>query len=195
MKSFLRLFIVAALSLSASFVFAQEYVLKPEQSSIQFVSVKNNTVPETHNFKQFTGKINAQGEASVVIQIASLETHIEIRNERMRDMLFHTAKMPTAEISVKIPQDVLAKVAAGDVLTQAFDVKVTMHQHEKKYATELRAVALKNGEIQVTTVAPLIINAADFGLDGGIEALREIAKLSNISLLVPVTATLVYQVK
>ncbi|OQX14641.1 MAG: hypothetical protein BWK73_09005 [Thiothrix lacustris] len=41
--------------------------------------------------------------------------------------------------------------------------------------------------MQVTTVAPIVLNAADFDLAAGLTALREIAGLTSISNAVPVT--------
>ncbi|WP_308873603.1 hypothetical protein [Thiothrix subterranea] len=41
--------------------------------------------------------------------------------------------------------------------------------------------------MQVTTVAPIVLNAADFDLAAGVTALREIAELPSISNAVPVT--------
>jgi hypothetical protein len=39
----------------------------------------------------------------------------------------------------------------------------------------------------------VILNAADFGLAGGVEALREIAGLNSISIAVPVTLNLQFR--
>jgi hypothetical protein len=44
----------------------------------------------------------------------------------------------------------------------------------------------------VVTLAPLVLNAEDFGLAAGIEALRQLAGLKNISLAVPVSAVLIF---
>ena len=42
------------------------------------------------------------------------------------------------------------------------------------------------------TVKPIIISADQFGLKDGVEALREIAGLNNISLAVPVTFSVLF---
>ncbi|AFP30059.1 hypothetical protein MRBBS_1121 [Marinobacter sp. BSs20148] len=46
----------------------------------------------------------------------------------------------------------------------------------------------------MSTGQPLLVKAEDFGLAGGIEALREIAGLSSVTTAVPVTENLVFRV-
>ena len=52
--------------------------------------------------------------------------------------------------------------------------------------------ALNNGQLSAATVKPTLINASDYGLDAGIEALREIAMLQNISTSVPLSFYVVF---
>ena len=49
-----------------------------------------------------------------------------------------------------------------------------------------------DGRLQVLTPAPVLIRAEDFGLAGGVEALRKVAGLESISTAVPVTVHLVF---
>lgn len=42
------------------------------------------------------------------------------------------------------------------------------------------------------TLAPLVLHADDYGLAGGVEALRKLAGFSAISLSVPVGAVLIF---
>jgi hypothetical protein len=45
------------------------------------------------------------------------------------------------------------------------------------------------------TLAPLVLNAADFGLAEGLESLRALAGLPAISLAVPVSAVLIFNAR
>jgi hypothetical protein len=53
-------------------------------------------------------------------------------------------------------------------------------------------VTLDGGRMMVTTISPLIINAADFDLAQGVLELAKIAELPVISEAVPVTLSLVF---
>jgi hypothetical protein len=170
---------------------AQEWVLDPEHSHVAFISTKNGNVAEVHHFSGLSGAIDAEGVATVEIALDSVETAIPIRNERLREMLFETAKFPQAVISTRVSADVLASASAtGSVAKQR--VTVALHGAETGYDAELVLSEAAGGALSVSTREPLVIDAATFDLGGGVEALREIAGLNMISTAVPVTAHLVF---
>ncbi|MNG32471.1 hypothetical protein D3C84_1184910 [compost metagenome] len=60
------------------------------------------------------------------------------------------------------------------------------------YMAELLATRLDDRRFQVVTLAPLVLQADDYGLGEGVEALRQAARLSAISLSVPVGAVMIF---
>jgi len=48
-------------------------------------------------------------------------------------------------------------------------------------------------QVMITSIKPVIINAEDYKLSEGVEMLRSVAKLSSISMAVPVTFSLVFK--
>ncbi len=77
------------LSLTASQAFAG-WTLDNTDSRLSFVTVKAQNVAEVHSFTQLSGEVDSTGIATVTIQLASVDTLIEIRDERMREVLFQT---------------------------------------------------------------------------------------------------------
>lgn len=191
-KTSLRYLSIIALSLSASFAMAAQYNLQAEQSSLHFVSIKNDNVAETHHFSELSGSIDKEGKVTIRIELASVETHIAIRNERMQSLFFNVAKMPQATISAHLSKALLKQLKSGAVLDQVLPVTIELHGKQKTQDSDLRIAVLANGDVQVSTQNPLIIDAADFGLADGIEQLRDIAGLKSITRIVPVTATLLF---
>ncbi len=57
----------------------------------------------------------------------------------------------------------------------------------------LRITRLDLDRLMVVSEQPVVVNARDFGLVPGVEALRKIVGLSSISLAVPVTFVLVFE--
>ena len=57
-------------------------------SSVSYVSIKNNVVAENNRFTSVTGKITSKGEAALSIDLSSVETQVDIRNQRMREIFF-----------------------------------------------------------------------------------------------------------
>jgi hypothetical protein len=51
-------------------------------------------------------------------------------------------------------------------------------------------VAVTDQGVSATTAQPILLTAAEFGLEGGVAALQEIAGLNAISRVIPVTVSL-----
>ena len=68
--------------------------LDASASLIAFASLKADEFFETHYFSKLSGDIKANGTATVTIYLNDVETRIDIRNERMRDLFFETSKFP-----------------------------------------------------------------------------------------------------
>ena len=67
-----------------------------------------------------------------------------------------------------------------------------LHGDTQEIDTDLLVTRIGADKVQVGTSVPIIVNAADFGLDGGIEKLRELANLPGITPDVPVTFSIVF---
>ena len=79
-----------------------DWSLINEESRINFISIKASDIAEIHTFKDLSGSVKNSGEAQVIINLASLETLIPIRNERMANLLFETKIYPTASFKLEV---------------------------------------------------------------------------------------------
>ncbi|MDO6749038.1 YceI family protein, partial [Gilvimarinus sp. 1_MG-2023] len=68
---------------------------------------------------------------------------------------------------------------------------LSLHGKQATVTTEVLATPAADASLVVSSLAPVLIDAAEFGLEGGIEALRNIAKLTSITQVVPVEFTLI----
>ncbi len=170
-----------------------DWMLVPEQSSVHFVSVKKSSVGEIHTFKKMSGTLSDKGKLRFNVDLDSVETLIPIRNKRMREFLFETAKFQQAKVTANIKPQLLTDIKAGKTVEEDVDVLVYLHGKKQKVEAQLKAVALSKKQLYVTTTRPLMLNMADYGLVNGVERLREIAKLPSISLAVPATVNLVFE--
>lgn len=162
-----------------------------EKSAIQFVSVKNSAIAEVHHFGALNGSIDAQGRAVIEIPLASVDTLIEIRNERMRELFFETASFPTATIEADIDRALIDSLGDGGYLATQVLLRLKLHG-ETRMIDAAVSVARLGEELHVTTLKPIILNVGDFKLVDGVQRLREIAGLQSIATAVPVTARLVF---
>lgn len=160
--------------------------LDNSSSELSFVSVKKGSVGEVHHFTRLSGEADAR-TASIRIDLASVESGIDIRNERMRSMLFDVGNFASATIRADIASLDVQKLKPGEQAFGNLMIDVDLHGASRQLTAAVSLVRLKDGSLLVSSRAPMIINAADFGLDGGIEALREVARLASIATAVPVT--------
>jgi Uncharacterized conserved protein len=149
-----------------------DWVLDNTQSALYFVSIKKDHIAETHTFKTLSGAITKAGQGSLNIDLASVSTNIDIRDQRMREQLFDTQKFATASVSVDLSK---TGVKPG---IQTVNVTLDLHGVKKEIPATVAITEVGN-TVQVTTVAPIVLNAADFDLAAGVTALREIAELSQ----------------
>lgn len=169
-----------------------DWQLIGNESSINFVSVKKSQIAETHHFKGLSGKIADDGKASVKIDLASVETNIPIRNERMQQMLFDTAKYASASINTQVDVDKLMALKPGQTMTIDSKVTVDLHGQQQTEPATLQVTGLQGDRILVTTSSAILLHAGNYQLLEGVERLRKIAGLDSISPIIPVTAKLVY---
>jgi len=156
-------------------------------SQVQFVSIKNNTVGEVSHFEILAGTVTDAGEIEVRVALDSVETNIGIRNERMKKMLFEVGLYPEAVITAKLDAEAVAAMSDGGVTSVALNIDL----HGQTVTKEaLLSVAVTDQGARVTTTQPILLTASEFGLEGGVAALQEVAGLNAISRVVPVTVSL-----
>lgn len=163
-----------------------DWALENESSSLHFISTKNQHVSEIHSFTKLQGTLSKSGDLSIEIDLASVETGIDIRNSRMREMLFNVADLPMASLQAKLGDDWHLQPVGS---TKDFDVESTLQLNGKQQSLTLSVRVTRQNDVsfQVSAVKPVLIYANSFGLTDGIASLQKIAGLSSISLAVPVT--------
>ncbi|MEM1380318.1 MAG: YceI family protein [Pseudomonadota bacterium] len=166
--------------------------LDAEQSHLAFVSVKGGELAESHTFTDITGAVGPEGAASLTIGLDSVETNVDIRNERMREMLFETAKFANAQISADVPMETFSSLEVGERSRQLVPITVSLHGLEAEYDADMYVTRVSGTDVLVETASPVLTTAYDFGLDGGVEMLRNVAGLESISFAVPVTVSLMF---
>lgn len=166
------------------------WTLNSEGSSLYYVTSKAAAISELNTFGELNGKIDDNGNASVTISLASVDTAIDIRNQRMQEIVFQVANYPLASISLTANGARLAASNPGQSFMASYDATIDIHGTKQTMTVELAVTKLSDGGLLVTLAKPLIVNAASFGLAESVEQLREIAGLPSINNNVVVDFTL-----
>jgi len=172
---------------------AGDWRLASAESRLAFVSTKAGDVAETHTFQDISGAVSAQGQAALEVALASVETGIDIRNERMQAMLFETEIHPIARITADLALDDLQELAVGARAERTTEIDVSLHGVSADFEADLFVTRIGENRVLVETASPVLVHAADFDLVAGLESLREVAGLPEISPAVPVTVSLVFE--
>jgi hypothetical protein len=166
------------------------WVLDNSGSQLAFVSTKAMDVAEVHTFTELSGSVGSDGHARVVIQLASVDTLIPIRDERMRGVLFQTDLFPTASVDARLDIARLQQMDVSTTKVLTAEIMLNLGDSKLPIIAELLISRIAADRMLVATMKPVVVNAGSVQLADGVEALREIAGLPSISKAVPVTFVL-----
>lgn len=164
-----------------------EWMLDSGKSTLSFVSTKAVDVGEVHHFERLSGAVDKAGKAKLSIDLTSVNTAIEIRDERMQNLLFETDRFPDAVLATEVPIEALARLQSGETQALTLDGELSIHGITAPVSSEVSVIKLADGSLQVNSNKPLLLNAKDLSLLKGIEKLREVAGLPSISQSVAVS--------
>ena len=160
-----------------------------DNSSIQFVSIKNDTIGEVSHFDMISGTVGDQGAVEVRVALDSVETNIGIRNDRMKKMLFEVGLYPEAVITAQLSPETVAVLGSSSGAAVPVVLQIDLHGQVVSKDAVLTVSATEVG-FSATTSQPILLNAAEFDLEDGVTALQSVAGLNAISRVIPVTVSL-----
>ena len=164
--------------------------LNPTASSLTFTTTKAGVagvggVTETMRFTAMKGGLNPAGRIEFSVDLASVESGID--NERLRTMLWNSADFPRATFSANLNANDLAKIREGrEPVAVSAEGQLTMVGQSRPLKVELQVTPVQARRL-VNTRQPIIVNAEEFGLKPGVEALRQIMGLNYLSSSAPVS--------
>ncbi|HSG90817.1 MAG TPA: YceI family protein [Pseudomonadales bacterium] len=179
------------LSTLASATAAADWTLDPAASSLGFVSVKNGSIAEGHRFEALSGEVTG-GHARLTIDLASVDTSIEIRDQRMRDLLFEVADFPQAVFETEISPMAVSGLAVGGSMPMEVSGTLSIHGVSVPLTAALLVTRDASDRISVATTKPLVLSVEALGLSAGVARLQEIAGLAGITPMVPVAFSLTF---
>jgi len=167
------------------------WTLSPNDSSIVYGSIKKDVVGETNHFKHFSGHIDNDGQVMVNIDLSSVDTAIDIRNQRMIKYVFGE-KNTQATLSTSLDNDMLTSLKIGTLST--IDIEGILHYSDKKIPidTTMIVIRLSDERIMAITDGMIMIKADTLDINTGIDKLMELAGLPGITRVSPVTLRLVF---
>jgi polyisoprenoid-binding protein YceI len=169
-----------------------QWQLNNDESSLYYVTNKAAAIAEVNTFSRLSGEISTGGTATLSIDLSSVSTAIEIRDQRMQEILFEVGQYPSATVSIDTSMTNFASLEIGEAARVNVNYTLSLHGMSNSLSTPLKIVKLADDKLEISSIQPIIINAGQFGLAQGVEALREVAGLPSINPNVVVSFSLVY---
>lgn len=166
-----------------------QWTLASADSRLSFVSIKNNAIAEVHRFKQFSGSMDETGALVIKVPLESVATGIEIRDQRMRELLFEVGKFPEATITAALDAQQIRALRPGEHVVLNVIASLTLHGIDNPLPAEVRITRVSETRWLATSERPMIVEAVNFGLINGVDQLRKVAGLQAIGSGIPVTFT------
>ncbi len=164
-----------------------------DASSLSYVSIKSGEIAEANRFSGLSGSVTPEGAATVEIDLATVETKVDIRNERMRDIFFEVAEYPTATVSAQIDPAAFESLPVGASVEQPLKATLTVKGVEAPVETQVSVTRTAQDSVLVTSKEPVIVYADALELTDGLAKLQELAGLPSITPAVPVTFSIAFK--
>jgi outer membrane protein OmpA-like peptidoglycan-associated protein len=171
---------LAAPATAQDAAFAKGWVLEPEGSVLGFQSVKNDTKVEMNNIATFTGTISETGDAEVHVALDSIDTHIDLRNVRMRFLFFETFKYPEAVVTAHIDPAALADLAAKRRIIMPLPFTLSLHGVTQAMTADVVVTLMSNDAVSVASLGVIPVQAADFNMLDNVAKLNDAAKVKVV---------------
>lgn len=184
--------LVAACSGSGGPLPKGDWRVDSDQSTVAFVTVKSGDIAEAHHFGRVTGAVTANGAAEVKIALDSVETKIDVRNQRIREFLFQTDAYPAATVDARLNPADFDKLGIGERMSLPLTATLSLHGVDSEIDATVSVTRIAADKVLVETTEPIIVKAETFGLSEGVEKLRTLAGLPSITPEAPVSFSIVF---
>ncbi len=128
--------LLAVVGLVWYFFFSQAvpgfWVLNSGESFFHFSSTKNGDISEQHTITSLVGEASFTGKITVRLDLTSIYTGIDIRDQRMREFLFEVEKFPVARIEADYDLAVFGEIGPGETQIIAMPFTLKLHGIEKQ---------------------------------------------------------------
>ncbi len=159
-----------------------------DKSRVAFGSIKKNTTGEVHHFNS----VSETGELALTIDLGSVETNIDIRNERMGEHVFQKGAA-TAVLTGTIDMEEVSGLKQGETKVVEIEATLAFAGSEDDIDVEMLVAKLSENRVLVTTADFMMLSTEDLGIDAGVDMLMKLAKLPGITRVTPVAVRMVFE--
>lgn len=160
--------------------FQNGWSLDASQSMVVLTTVKDDGFVENSAFSGLDGDIAPDGTATLRILLDSIDTGLDLRNVRMRYLLFETFRHSEARATIALDPDELATLQINRRETVTLPFELSLHGITGRSRAWVTVSLISDDRVAVTTLKPIPVRAGDYVLGPGIRKLEEAAGVSIV---------------
>lgn len=168
--------------------------LAGSDSKLAYISIKKNTVGEVNHFTSLSGGISDTGEVAISIDLSSVETNIDIRNQRLIEHVFG-GEATKAQLKAEMDLTMLSQLSIGELKTVPVNGRLHFAGKTTDISAKFVVARLTETRLLVVTDEMIIVQTEALGVNKGIDKLMELAALPSITRAVPVSLRMVFDKK
>ncbi|MFC3874357.1 YceI family protein [Neisseria musculi] len=158
---------------------------------ISFLSSKINkqlnSITEQSGFGGAQATLGKEGDFKMDVDLGSVKTGIEIRDQRLKDWVFETARFAKAEISAKVDAEAVNNLSVGESVHFKQPLVLNIHGKQINLEADLSAQRVSADKMMVYTLSPVVLDTKSMDMADGVAKLVEVMGLSSIVEQIPVS--------
>jgi hypothetical protein len=170
-----------------------DWVLDSNNSNLSYGSIKNGFIGESNTFKTISGSIDENGHINIDIDLSSVDTQLELRDQRMRDIVFKVAENASAKLTGDMNLEAHHDQEIGTSRKVEASIGIELVGQKIDYDVMLLVTRLAENKVMVTPHGVIFLDLEDFELADAIETLRELAGLDRIATAAPMSFYLTFE--
>ena len=196
MRNF-RIIVGSAFLIASSLMFSNsalaDWVLDSNSSNLSYGTIKNGFIGESNTFKNISGNISDAGQVDIDIDLSSVDTKIELRDQRMRDIVFKVAENASAKLTGNIDLASYNDQQIGMSRVIEATIGIELVGQKVDYDVMLNVTRVSENKVMVTPHGVIFLDIEDFELADAIETLRGLAGLDTIETVAPMSFYLTFE--
>lgn len=177
--------------LLCAFAHADNPAWEADNPELSFLSIKvnqqKNSITEQSAFAASQARLEPDGMFTLTVDLTSVKTNIDIRDQRLKDWVFETAQFAAATVSGKVDADRVNALAVGQTLKLDQPLTLDIHGVTLDLKANLIVQRVAPDKLMVSTLTPVILDTRQMKMEKGVRQLVEVMGLSSIVEQVPVS--------
>ncbi|MDK4679321.1 YceI family protein [Kingella negevensis] len=151
------------------------------------VTPELKSITEPAHFDTSSAVLGVDGKFVLTIDLKSISTDIDIRNQRLKDWFFETSKFPVATVTGQLDSAQINQLKLGETLLLDQNLSLNLHGVDIPIQAALLISRVDNNRMIVNTRTPVIVDIGKIDMLEEMEKLMEGIGVSTIIQQVPIS--------